>query len=889
VKTIKPLRLGILTRVFENDGRCYFVPSIFVFFAFQAPKQLLTEMSLWKFLATNIGKDGILDLGMSKERGEVLVDGRAYPPGGAKPACSAKIGLGDFEKELYVVGDRHWETTGPSDPEPFEEMPITWERAFGGEKFPDNPAGKGAQPIEVDGEKVQPLPNIEHPKRLVTSPRDRPEPAGFSGADPTWSKRFEMMGTYDDEWLKTRFPGFAKDMDWSYFNLAPEDQQITGYFKGDESFRFENMHPEERVLEGTLPGVSTRCFITLEQGGSEELKEVPMRLDTIRFFPHERRGVLVFRGMVPVAEDDGADVLHLLIAAENIGEPRPRSHYQKVLTQRLDKLKGALYALRDSDLTPPGPENPIPLPEDDWNDTKHLVETEGIYEDNVRRGMEESLEEAREKLREQGIDPDEHIPKELPPKEKPPELEEIPDYMDKVELMQEEATEEAMAQSALAEEQARERVEALGLDYDDVLAESKKNAGGPPKFSADEELAKTWDMVELGRNAGMPMEELEKKVGDGSYEQSLRDAEAKMKLAYRRFTEFFPEANVLADDVSAGVRAHVVERLESGSSLSGADLTGADLSGLDLKGADLSQAMLEHADLRGADLTGANLTDATFCRANLEGARLGNTTLTDTNFARAKLVGVDAAGAIFKNTNLAGADLSGASFKDVHFHSCTLTDANLEGADMSGLNAPKTHWIGLDLKGLNFAGANLSEGLFMDCKFQGVDFSGANLTKATIMSSDGSGAIFTKAEMVSTRFVADCVLDAAHFEGANLELANFRGASLVAAVFDGANLSAADLSECNLEDARLYRIIAPESRFAKANLSRAVLSSANLMLAILQKAKLFGTDLRGANLFRSDLAKIRVDSKTDFKDALVREARVVQAKPEEKPPEKSDG
>ena len=217
-----------------------------------------------------------------------------------------------------------------------------------------------------------------------------------------------------EEWLRTRFPGFAKDLDWSMWNLAPEDQQIESYFRGDEAFAFENMHPTKPRIEGALPRYQCRAFLTQRDDGGEIFREIATRIDTVAFFPHVERGLLVFRGMVQIGEDDAADVNHVLIAAEDLGAPRPVEHYRGVLAKRLDKRSGALESLRDDDLMPPVREGAKKTP-DFVGDMEELTKREGILRQNLRRKAEKQLEELRERMRGKGIDPDQHVPKELPP------------------------------------------------------------------------------------------------------------------------------------------------------------------------------------------------------------------------------------------------------------------------------------------------------------------------------------------------------------------------------------------------------------------------------------------------------------------------------------------
>ncbi|MEO7327802.1 MAG: DUF2169 domain-containing protein, partial [Minicystis sp.] len=352
MKVIKPQKLGVITRVFENGPECYFTVTLLVFFPLDTPGVLLPEVALWKLAGEELGKEGVLDLGMPKPKGEMLVNGTAYVPGGApRIGCSVRAKLGTIDKSLYVVGDRRWKFGGvASDPEPFTEMPLGWERAFGGPGYPQNPLGKGFAPIGKSD--VHPLPNLELPKQLIRGPKDRPPPAGFGAYDQMWPQRFSKIGTYDQEWLKERFPGLAKDLDPTFFNCAPDDQHIEGYFRGDEVFTLENLHPSRPLIEGALPGVCTRAFVTQKTAEGEVWKPVPMHLDTVRLFPHKERGILVFRGLTKVVEDDGADIVHLVIGAEDMASPKPAEHYQTVLAQRLDKAKGHLFSIRDSALLP---------------------------------------------------------------------------------------------------------------------------------------------------------------------------------------------------------------------------------------------------------------------------------------------------------------------------------------------------------------------------------------------------------------------------------------------------------------------------------------------------------------------------------------------------------
>lgn len=873
MKVIKPQRLGVLARTFEHDGAFHFAVSVLAFFPFEAPQQLLTEIALWKFLPQELGKDVALDAGMPKSRAEVLLTAKAYPVGG-KPqaACSVRLRLGSVDKTLYAVGERRWKGGAPTPPAPFAEMPITYANAYGGPGYPQNPLGKGFAPVRTPQGEVHPLPNIEDPRQLVRSPKDKRPPAGFGPYELTWPQRFSKTGTYDEKWLKERFPGFAKDIDWGFFNTAPEDQQLQDFLRGDEPFTLEHMHPDKPILEGRLPGLRMRAFINQSTEKGAEFRELSTRLDTVHLFPHAERGVLVFRGVTRVSEDDGADVRQLMVACEAPAAPRPVEHYQKVLAERLDRDKGYLAALRDSDLMPPSePGAPAPAGE----------ETSGMppppekrLEKNLRRGAELELEKARETIRQQGLDPDKYVPAALPAEPAPPALEELGSFVQTAMESAEQQLREAEAKRAEAEQTAREFCKQHGLDYDKIVAEQKARQGGPPTFSAEAELARLREATAQARALGVPLPQLEQQLQDPAFVQKLRGAEAAQLLSYRAHAHHLPAAARLPAPQAARVREQVLLLLQSKEGFEGRDLTGADLSRLELRGANFRGALLERVDFTGADLRGADFTGAVLARAELTEADLTDAVFSGANLGLARLVrakaekGVDLTRAVLYRADLTGASLRGARMDGVD-----LSEAVVAGAELVGVVARELMLLRTDLSGLKLAGADLTKSNFVEVNVSGVDFTGATLTGAVFVSCKADGACFRQSRSDNLRVVKDCSFAKADFREASLQGANLRATNLADADFSQARLVGADLSESNLQRARFYRAVATEARFVKADLTDANLVSCNLMQALLQKACIQGADLRGANLFRADFARIRGSARS-LQDAYIEQLRI---------------
>lgn len=136
---------------------------------------------------------------------DVIVLGDACTHGGPVVATKVGIAVGPYAQELLVVGDRVWErglggTLSASRPQPFERMPLTWERAFGGRAqspygevpFGANPVGRGYY-LDAASAAGQPLPNIENPTHAVAAWDHRPDPVGPGPYPTEWLLRQQMV------------------------------------------------------------------------------------------------------------------------------------------------------------------------------------------------------------------------------------------------------------------------------------------------------------------------------------------------------------------------------------------------------------------------------------------------------------------------------------------------------------------------------------------------------------------------------------------------------------------------------------------------------------------------------------------------------------------------
>ncbi|MCX5830214.1 MAG: DUF2169 domain-containing protein [Deltaproteobacteria bacterium] len=347
MKVYKKNQHSLFVKPFGVQDKLYLALTVFIYFDLMAPDDPLTEQELWKTIPDQLKPTPLLDAGMPKPRGEVLLTGSCFSPRGTvRNASTVSFRVGELRKEIAVFGDRWWQKTKANvniitDPVPFSELPLTWQNAFGGEDFPANPLGKGITPVlGKDGELRTPLPNIEYRDRIIGSPSDRPAPAGFDVVDMMRPQRQKKTGTYDDKWLKERWPYFPDDMDYEYFNCAPADQYIDAFFQGGEAIEILNMHPDMQLISSHLPELRIRCFVTKKEAPKstvEVFQNVTTRVDTLWLFPTILRGVVMYRGTTEIYDEEYEDVLRIFIATERLkDQPLTLEHYQVEQKKAMD-------------------------------------------------------------------------------------------------------------------------------------------------------------------------------------------------------------------------------------------------------------------------------------------------------------------------------------------------------------------------------------------------------------------------------------------------------------------------------------------------------------------------------------------------------------------------
>lgn len=818
----------------------------------------LSVQDLWPRFARAAGGT-VLDQGIPKSASEYLLVGHAHS---AHPVTHLPVAveLGEHRKVLNVVGDRHWHRGVPTEPRPFTKMPLGWDHAFGGDGYAGNPLGRGFTTREPDGVA---LPNVEVPGRMVSSPSERPPPAGLGPFGIDWPQRTRGLGTYDRAWFEQDFPGFARDIDWRVHNVAPLDQRFEEPFRPGQRFVLHNLVEGSARVEVTIPPVAARCF-TYGDEASPELVEVPLALRTVWLVPDEDMFVLVFHGAQKVQSLLASDVAGLLLALDRAEAPRDLAHFAAALERRLDKELGAAEMLDDRPLMPEGLAFPgFEARAEDLT----IPERRGVLGENLRAGAELRRREALRQFREAGFEGGE----ELFPPHAPPKLPEgsLAEQIRAVEA--EAAKQKAAAEARLAEMRAEAVAELERAGFDPSFLD--RPPSGPPPILAATQLAMLTEICESARAAGRPLEVFERQLADPDHHRELAERERMGRQAYRmsaHFSEGMPELEL---DRAEVVRAFVEIAIRERRCLAETDLTGAELAGLDLSGMDLTGAWLEGANLQGTNLSGARLDGAVLAKAHLGEAVLRATSLRQANLGRARLFRLRIEDCDLGEAILTHADLRESRVSASDLRGADLREALFEGSSFDACDLSELTFLKTSLSGVVFTGCKLDSCNLIEVTLDGTRFTRCRLGQVVFVTCTGVRTELYEAMAENARFALGCRFERGDFRRAKMPRSTLRGNTFSDCAFDEADLSGSDLAQGDFAGSSFYRARLVGALATECDLRSASMAGANLMNAILEGADLRGTDLRGTNLFAANLGLVRADGGTSLEGALVTRVR----------------
>ncbi len=858
MKIVKPNTLGILQRTYTFRRQHHFAVTALGFFQLGgAAEALLTENVQWPLILPALAHGEVLDAAMPKARGEMLLAAQAHAPGGEPVRRMAvRATLGTLDKQLLVSGDRQWQyglvplhqVTAPL---PFAVMPISYDRAYGGPRYGDNPTGQGYTGRRFGafvGENQGRMPNIEYPGATLRNHHEALPPAGFGPLDLRWRQHQRKAGTYDKAWLDKVFPALPDDIDWSVFNAAAEDQQIAAFFDGGEAYRLEGLHPRAEVIEGTIPAMTVRAFVMRQGQTPAAAEELPMQLDTVWFFPHLERGVCIYRGRTTVADSDALDLAAVMIGYERQGDaPRTMEHYREVLALRLDRDTAAAHAFNEAQLTP--------LPTAAQCDARAAEQKQA--EEASLAGKQKRLDAiAGEFWQKSGMKPPQGF---KPPQAQPSPLGVItPQAKARGDFDLSAHIDKAKALAAQAKKEGDAALQALKAGSNPLLATAKEFAATAPKPEMAEQKQEAEARARDGGDAAAVDAALKGLKAAG---KPVPEAAAKLPQLRHDARRLAPKATAaeVAPEVAQHLGALVRQWLAAGESLAGRDLTGAALAGIDLRGAVLDNVVLEGADLSGARLNDASLSGAVLTAARLDGADLSGADLSGANLSDAQAQGALLRGARLckgqaVRAQLAGCDLSGADLSDWLALDADLGGAMLDQATLNNTQLVRTHLARASLKGVR-----MNKTMVINANAEGASFAAAQIERSAFTGTRAAGSDWSGARLTRVMFGNKCPLPGATLRGVYAVMCGWRGSDLRGAVLADGRFAACDFGMADLGGADLSHAVLSRAILMQAKLNDCRAPEADFFQAMCRKADFSRADLRSTNFVQAEMSEARFD------------------------------
>lgn len=930
MEIIQPMDLEAGYRSFSMLGKHRLTTTIKLFFPLQGGIPTLNSAA-YELLSDTAG--AFCDEALPKLSTEFIVIGDAEAPN-EKSVTSlvCKVSLADKTKSMRIIGDRYWTggLAGISSPLPFKKVPLNWTHSFGGKDFKLNAVGQGINPVDnpLSSDKLIALPNIEQKNKIVTSKGDRPNPINFCSLPQESPLRSKYLGTYDNNWLKTRFPGYPDDFNMKAFYTAADDQRFDHFLNGGETFELENLNHDKPLITGTLPQYRVRMFaiakgIAVSDIGVNDLYEIDNHIDTVTFYPNQSLGMLSYRGTIDSSTDDASQYKYLLCAYENLDSPpRSKEHYHLSLIGRIHPDLNMQFALTTKDLV--ADDVPCGIAQLTQQDEEPLQLLAKNLEQKSQLAYEEGKAESQEKLqallanmKAEGKDTSE-LQARIEDSLKAPTKDEWalryeaimdriapgtvqPDgSIDKLKIDLQKIDFKAFDDlNILSKEHADFQLQKV---KDDLAAQLKKmtessTSESPASEAAQQALEKALFKMDLPAELPRPQDPsiMIKQLSDAmvsmkaqqakalaagvkvavpeidfeSLSQNLEESSQQLFEGYRLGAHAMDTGTPPLQDKKDDIMAQFLARIENNESHTGQDYAGLSFVGIDLKGIRLNSCYLEQCDFSGCDLSNCDLSNSIMARSNFSSAKLIKANLENSNIG----------GCNFKQADLSNAKILNCEYGKSDFSHAKLVNTDLSGSinslevifrhcDMTGIVFSEPSFVDLDFSGANLTGANLTSATFIKCNLARCTFTEAILNGVNFIEANIVSSNFERASMDNCRFMQESLLTECEFAGAIATNCNFRGCDLSQSRFSYANLSFADLSQANAQHCDFSGADLSHSQCMETDFGDANLSNCNLMEANLMKARLTSARINKSNCYGAEFLAATI-GKTDFSGSIM--------------------
>ncbi|TQV87264.1 DUF2169 family type VI secretion system accessory protein [Aliikangiella coralliicola] len=856
MQIIKPQNLGLLHKTYRFKQQDYFAATVLIHFNL-ITGSIIKDTEQWTNISKTLDQGDIFDQAMPKPNGEFLLAGNVSTPG-KEPmqSCATKIQFGPLTKEINVLGDRVrtrnpvgiWRT---SQPEAFTELPISWNRTYGGKSEQRNPDGigrmSGAQ--WIFGSKENQLANF-YDKQFSDSPVcTLPE-------KPDWKKRQKMSGTYDKKWQKEEYPGLARDIDWRYFNVAPADQQIKSYWKGNESFTLTNLHSEHPIICGKLPELNGRCFIestTGRQSHDTEFKEIPLNLDTVWLFPNSLSGSLLFRGYCQVQDSDALDVNKILIAYENnVDARRTLQDYQTAMALKTNRETSAENAFNDALLSPKKPESTLIQEKQEDQQAEQAFQDKQqkaaqAINDKYAKGATAAVAShfTLKKLRKPTI-----------PLPSPQSLERgdfsLLKTLQKTDRLVKKLTSLATRKQKQAEKEL-EKLKSINL----------KNLKADPANEQKSALS-TDKMVSTALAAA---------VSSGQMSPQQKTA---LKLAVSQAKKTAAQSRAFAPLAEApkNVNPEALSKQLKSSSNASDSIEGLDMSGIKLSGQFFKDKTFTNTQFEFAELTDCHFQNCQFDAAVFSNATLVQTTFEDCQLVNCNLESMKSLQLLLKNCQLTDCRMGEAQFKESRiqqsiFDKCIALKADFQHSQLTDCRFDMSVLMQANINDCDWINCQIAKSVFLDAYLQFNRWQKCTVDRCAWTGAKQELSTYNDCQLTEVQTGGEAFWTRSIVENCTLTTCGFREIAM-----NKLTLLNSALSGCDFAQSNLFQSVVKDSHFlncvfSSADLSEIKMTDCNLYQGLCRKTLINNAALQTVKIVNSDCFEAQfIDTNLKYVDGL---------------------
>lgn len=896
MKTIQPLRLSSLTRPYQYAGQCYLGVTVFVLWDFTEGHPIAEGgQALWEIFkdeSVDVFGAQTLDFGIPKQQAELIVNGYGYGCYAKDGRTAVEVSLNNIKKSLWVSGDRYWVNHKMSPALDFEKIAISWRNAYGGPEYPENLVGKGHKVQDLGGEKVQLIPNIEDPSYPIRDETSHYVPAGLSALPIEMPNRHLMMGTYDEKWRQEDYPGFARDIDWCYFNQAPQDQYLN-HLKAGDRLSFIHMHPEKSIVSASIPDWIVRGFIKKAESGEQitgTLQTIDFALTTVWAYPHREQAILVYQANVQIMSDDADEISHIMFALEHPDDPHHMDYYETVLEQRLDPKLGAMYAALDKTLIDKRYMRPLAI---ELLPVSQQLKNKMKYVDRELSNTQEELKKMQATL----------------PKSPMPESDDIKSLR----LQKEQTEQESAEQIAIARQLLNGE-----LSFDELIELQIEQAKKMPDYSAKrQQLRKQLAEIKEKHASMTYAEQVE------FFEQTENDSFAEKIFAYKPAVlsdvgayQDKQDAQLAVDEENKAVKAlreseqkqhqlfeqmrqrHCVPMMGKGLA--------QDISVVEESGKLVAIDNLNFFRQRLHEITEGFVLRHTY--AHEEDYRqlmswptfVHHTRFTQCDFHEANLQHCRFRQVVFQSCDFTKADISFTVFEDCQFINCKLVDVTNHRLDLKKVEFTSCElatWMHSKLfiehvrfdtcrfesfsflrarvKQLHFENSHLSRVSFVNTWLKGLSFEQCRIDSLAISGTRQIQGLRLHHSQVEKCFIqSKTTIYDVELKRTQMKDSCWREMVLPKARFIESDISRNEFSKTQFHHAVFHTVSAKDSLFIRSDFSAATLQNVDFAQTICKSANFSSTTLDHVSFFRAELALIKTDYLTSQKDCWLEQANV---------------